>query len=76
VLTASPQKYPGRAFALSIQRAMATMLWLRRSTIPFCCGEYGAVSWRCTPRLAQYSPNYTEVNSPPTICAKHLEASA
>jgi hypothetical protein len=54
VVTASPQKYPGSDFTFIMHRAMLTMLWLHCSTTPFCCGEYGAVSWRTMPRSVQY----------------------
>ena len=43
VVTASPQNSPGTFLAFSRLRAMPTIVWLRRSTTPFCCGEYGAV---------------------------------
>jgi hypothetical protein len=48
VLTASPQNSVGMPFAFIVLRAMSTV-WFRRSTTPFCCGEYGAVWWRTTP---------------------------
>ena len=65
VCTASPQKWLGTPHACRMLLAVATTVWFRRSTTPFCCGVYGAECWRCIPCPAQYSPNVTEVNSPP-----------
>jgi hypothetical protein len=46
VVTASPQKKLGNFLAFIMDLAMPTTVWLRRSTTPFCCGEYGAVKYR------------------------------
>ena len=62
-----PQKEPGSPLALSMLLAIPTMVWFRRLATPFCCGVYGAVSWRTTPSSAQYVENSTEVNSPPRL---------
>lgn len=35
-----PQNAPGSPFDWSMDRAMPTTIWLRRSTTPFCWGEY------------------------------------
>jgi hypothetical protein len=43
VLTASPQKRDGTFMLFSRHRAISTTVWLRLSTTPFCCGEYGTV---------------------------------
>ena len=43
VVTASPQNVAGMLLAFIMDRAMPTTVWFRRSTTPFCCGEYGAV---------------------------------
>jgi hypothetical protein len=63
-MTASPQKYPNNCFDLSMHCTIPAMLWLRCSTTPFCCGEYGAVSYRTTPCSVQCWLNSTEVNTP------------
>jgi hypothetical protein len=65
VLTASPQNAADIFLLFSVLLAMPTMVWFRRSTMPFCCGEYGAVRWPTTPLLARYVVNSTDVNSPP-----------
>lgn len=44
VVTASPQNRPGIPFAFIILLAVASTVWFRRSTTPFCWGVYGAVS--------------------------------
>ena len=49
VVTASPQNLAGMPLAFIIDRAMPTTVWFRRSTTPFCCGEYDAVWCRTTP---------------------------
>lgn len=49
VVTASPQKMPGKFFAFSMHLAVPTTDWLRRSTTPFCWGECGAVRSRFSP---------------------------
>ena len=38
VCTASPQKHPGTPRARRMLLAIATTVWFRRSTTPFCCG--------------------------------------
>ena len=43
VVTASPQNFAGFPLAFIMDQAMPTTVWFRRSTTPFCCGEYGAV---------------------------------
>jgi hypothetical protein len=53
VLTASPQNSAGIPLAFIIDLAMSTTVWFRRSTTPFCCGEYGTVWWHTTPSSAQ-----------------------
>jgi hypothetical protein len=35
--------------AFIIDLAMPTTIWFCRSTMPFYCGEYGAVWWHTTP---------------------------
>ena len=47
VVTASPQNLAGMLLAFIMDRAMPTTVWFHCSTMPFCCGEYGAV-W-CAP---------------------------
>jgi hypothetical protein len=64
-MTASPQKNPGRFLAFIMLRAVATTIWFRRSTMPFFCGEYGAVNCRYTPIAAQCLVKSAEMNSPP-----------
>ena len=49
VVTASPQNSAGIFLAFIIYRAMPTTVWFRRSTMPFCCGEYDAVRCRTVP---------------------------
>jgi hypothetical protein len=55
--------------------AMPTTVWLRRSTTPFCCGEYGAVKCRSTPVLEKWAASSFDVNSPPrsvqSVCSVH-----
>jgi hypothetical protein len=65
VSTASPQNQPDNPFSFSMLRAAPTTIAFRRSTTPFCWGEYGVVSYRWTPSLAQYWANSVELNSPP-----------
>ena len=48
VVTASPQNLAGMPLAFIMDRAMPTTVWFRLSTMPFYCGEYGAV-WCRTP---------------------------
>ena len=43
VLTASPQNAADTFIALSMLRTMPSIVWLHRSTTPFCYGVYGAV---------------------------------
>ena len=57
VLTASAQKSAGMAMLFSMHRAISTMVWLRRSTTPFCWGVYGAVVKCLTPWSMQNSAN-------------------
>ena len=49
VVTASPQNLTGMPLAFIMDRAMLTTVWFRLSTMPLCCGEYGAVWCRTTP---------------------------
>ena len=39
----------GMLLAFIMDRAMPTTVWFRRSTMPFCYGEYGVVWCRTTP---------------------------
>ena len=49
MVTASPHNFAGIPFAFILDRAMPTIVWFHRSTMPFCCGEYGMVWCRTTP---------------------------
>jgi hypothetical protein len=55
-----------------MHRTMATTVWFRCSTTPFCCDEYGAVSCRSTLRSAQYHPILME-ETPRVIGAQGLQ---
>jgi hypothetical protein len=43
VLTASPQKRDGTFMLFRRHHTISTMVSLRLSMMPFCCGEYGVV---------------------------------
>ena len=45
VKIASAQNVKGRLALCSIDFAISMTVRLNRSATPFCCGEYGAVSW-------------------------------
>ena len=49
VVTTSPQNLTDMPLAFIMDRAMPTTVWFHCSTMPFCCGEYGAVWCRTTP---------------------------
>jgi hypothetical protein len=65
IVAASPQNLAGMFIALSMLLTIPTMVWLRHSITPFCCGEYGTVRCRIVPRSAQNAANSFDVNSPP-----------
>ena len=65
VRTASPQNVLGTPMLFIRLRAISTTDWLRRSTTPFCCGEYGVVVFLRMPSSSQYAVNSFEMNSPP-----------
>jgi hypothetical protein len=65
VVMASSQKYPDKPFAFIMLHVVTMTVWFRHSTMPFCCGKYNSISWRCTPVSVQYSAKSLERNSPP-----------
>ena len=70
--TASPHRWSGKDTCFNRLLVISKRVLFLLSTIPFCCGEYGAVKCLTIPDLSQNSLNSVDVNSPPLSVRKHL----
>ena len=71
-LTPSPQRKFGTCMCLRMLLVISINVRFLRSTMPFCWGEYGAVSCLLIPESSQKDLNSLEVNSPPLSVLKFL----
>lgn len=55
------------------QSVISTTVWLRLSTTPFCCGDYGVAIYRFTPCSLQKLASTVELNLATTVAPERQQ---